>query len=168
MNAGAKERRAPARGRTLGRSLLVPFWRLKKGLAVRAKPPAANTAETDMYTITTKNMVGPKAAIAGKPAPTIALYIGKKTPSYQTLDNVKKPKSATASSKRLHPRVIPPHTSDTQKIPKSKTSLKCSLRNSNETICPHSHNNPLNNNHLPTKAELNLIHARTPLNDGYK
>ena len=38
MNAAAKERRALARGRTLGASLLVPFWRLKKGLAVRAKP----------------------------------------------------------------------------------------------------------------------------------
>jgi hypothetical protein len=31
-----------------GQRLLVPFWRLKKGLAVKAKPPAAITAETDM------------------------------------------------------------------------------------------------------------------------
>jgi hypothetical protein len=52
-----------------GQSLLVPFWRLKKGLAVRAKPSAAVTAETDMHT--QKKMVGCQAAIAGKPAPTI-------------------------------------------------------------------------------------------------
>jgi hypothetical protein len=31
-----------------GHSLLVPFWRLKKGLAVKAKPPAAATKEMDM------------------------------------------------------------------------------------------------------------------------
>jgi hypothetical protein len=31
-----------------GQSLLVPFWRLKKGLAVKAKPPAAATKETDI------------------------------------------------------------------------------------------------------------------------
>jgi hypothetical protein len=33
-----------------GQSLLVPFWRLKKGLAVKAKPPAAVTEETDIHT----------------------------------------------------------------------------------------------------------------------
>ena len=61
MNAGAKERRAQARGRTLGRSVLVPFGRLQKGLAVRAKPPAAITAAMDMYSIN-KNLVGYQAA----------------------------------------------------------------------------------------------------------
>ncbi len=56
MNAGAKEPRALARGRTPGRDLWF-LWagpalrRLPKGLAVRAKPPAAVTADTDMYTI---------------------------------------------------------------------------------------------------------------------
>ena len=32
-----------------GQSLLVPFRRLEKGLAVKAKPIEAVTAETDMY-----------------------------------------------------------------------------------------------------------------------
>jgi len=41
----------PKRGAgRLGRSVLVPFGRLQKGLAVRAKPLAAVTAATDMYT----------------------------------------------------------------------------------------------------------------------
>jgi hypothetical protein len=69
MNAAAKVPRALARGRTLGASLLVPFWRLKKGLAVRAKPPAAVTATTDMYSIS-QSLVGYQAAFASKPAPT--------------------------------------------------------------------------------------------------
>jgi hypothetical protein len=38
-----------------GQSLLVPFWRLKKGLAVRAKPPVAIAAETDMPPIKEHN-----------------------------------------------------------------------------------------------------------------
>ncbi|RON43107.1 hypothetical protein BK667_30150 [Pseudomonas frederiksbergensis] len=43
------------------------FWGVcQKGLAVRAKPPAAITTKTDMHTIT-KNMVGPKAAKPHKP-----------------------------------------------------------------------------------------------------
>ncbi|EUB74690.1 hypothetical protein PMI27_000866 [Pseudomonas sp. GM41(2012)] len=32
-----------------GQSVLLPFGRLQKGVAVKAKPPAAITAETDMY-----------------------------------------------------------------------------------------------------------------------
>jgi|GEM_PF-6281716 len=69
LHAGAaKEPRALARGRTLGASLLVPFWRLKKGLAVRAKPPAVVTAAMDMYSIS--SLVGYQADIAGRPAPT--------------------------------------------------------------------------------------------------
>jgi hypothetical protein len=28
---------------------LVPFWRLKKGLAVRAKPPEATPKKTDIH-----------------------------------------------------------------------------------------------------------------------
>jgi hypothetical protein len=42
-NAFVMACRALARHRMEGQSLLVPFWRLKKGLAVRAKPPAAAT-----------------------------------------------------------------------------------------------------------------------------
>ncbi|TWD45650.1 hypothetical protein FBY12_4408 [Pseudomonas sp. SJZ131] len=61
IDPGAKEPRAQARGRTPGQSLLVTFWRLKKSLAVRAKPPSAPPAATDMPP-TPKNMVGPKAA----------------------------------------------------------------------------------------------------------
>ena len=52
-----------------GQSLLVPFRRLEKGLAVRAKPPAAVTKETDMYTI--KKHVAREGARSGThPTPT--------------------------------------------------------------------------------------------------
>ncbi len=51
MDTGAREHRALARCRTLGQSVLLPFGRLQKGVAVRAKPPAAVTAEMDMYTL---------------------------------------------------------------------------------------------------------------------
>ena len=74
MDTGAREHRALARCRTLGRAFLVPFdWAgipgvCQKGLAVRAKPSVAITAETDMYT--RKRQVGCQAAIAGRPAPT--------------------------------------------------------------------------------------------------
>ncbi|SDT42805.1 hypothetical protein SAMN04490206_3078 [Pseudomonas umsongensis] len=37
-NAGERACRATARHRVVGQSLLLPFWRLKKGVAVRAKP----------------------------------------------------------------------------------------------------------------------------------
>ncbi|SDT51464.1 hypothetical protein SAMN04490206_3457 [Pseudomonas umsongensis] len=37
-NAGERACRALARHRVVGQSLLLPFWRLKKGVAVRAKP----------------------------------------------------------------------------------------------------------------------------------
>ncbi|WP_218277361.1 hypothetical protein, partial [Pseudomonas sp. FW300-N1A1] len=45
-------------------ALLVPFWRLKKGLAVRAKPPAALTAGTDMYTAQAVKAKPPTAVTA--------------------------------------------------------------------------------------------------------
>ncbi len=61
MNTGTKERRASARGRTLGARPLVPLGRLPKGLAVRAKPPAAATAEMDIHPVN-KNLVGYQAA----------------------------------------------------------------------------------------------------------
>jgi hypothetical protein len=50
----------------VGQSLLVPFWRLKKGLAVRAKPPAAMTAATDMYSIPLDNQTLPPHLSAQK------------------------------------------------------------------------------------------------------
>jgi hypothetical protein len=34
---------------------LVPFWRLKKGLAVRAKPPVATPEATDIHPTQTEN-----------------------------------------------------------------------------------------------------------------
>jgi hypothetical protein len=37
-NAGVRACRALARHRVVGQSLLLPFWRLKKGVAVKAKP----------------------------------------------------------------------------------------------------------------------------------
>jgi hypothetical protein len=37
-NAGERACRALARHQVVGQSLLLPFWRLKKGVAVRAKP----------------------------------------------------------------------------------------------------------------------------------
>ena len=74
MNAGAKERRAQARGRTLGRSVLVPFGRLQKGLAVRAKPPAAVTAGMDMYAIN-RSMVGYQAAKPKLTAPSVSSHL---------------------------------------------------------------------------------------------
>ncbi|MHC8365850.1 hypothetical protein ACYZT9_08175 [Pseudomonas sp. ZT5P21] len=47
-----------------GQSLLVPFRRLEKGLAVRAKPPAAVAAATDMYPIASRQ---PPAAVTVEP-----------------------------------------------------------------------------------------------------
>jgi hypothetical protein len=40
-------------GESYRQSLLLPFWRLKKGVAVRAKPYDAVTAAMDMYTLYT-------------------------------------------------------------------------------------------------------------------
>ena len=48
-NAGERACRALARHRVVGQSLLLPFWRLKKGVAVKAKPQVAVTAAMDMY-----------------------------------------------------------------------------------------------------------------------
>jgi hypothetical protein len=44
---------------------LVPFWRLKKGLAVRAKPPEAPTAATDMHPKPTAETKDQKIAAFG-------------------------------------------------------------------------------------------------------
>jgi hypothetical protein len=48
---------------------LVPFWRLKKGLAVRAKPPEAAPEATDIPP-NPMSLVGPKAATAKKKGAT--------------------------------------------------------------------------------------------------
>jgi hypothetical protein len=47
MAAGPRSN-AGARHRMEGQSLLLPFGRLQKGVAVKAKPPAAVTEETDI------------------------------------------------------------------------------------------------------------------------
>ena len=52
-----------------GEDFLVPFWSLKKGLAVRAKPIAAVTPGMDMYTC--KNCAADQAAIASRLTPTV-------------------------------------------------------------------------------------------------
>ncbi|WP_218061252.1 hypothetical protein, partial [Pseudomonas sp. 24 E 13] len=39
--------------------------------AVKAEPIAAVTAETDMYSTQSNTLVGPEAAIGGKPPPTL-------------------------------------------------------------------------------------------------
>ncbi|MDO4238444.1 hypothetical protein, partial [Pseudomonas sp.] len=42
--------------------------------AVKAEPLAAVTAETDMYPVQSNILVGPEAAIGGKPPPTVGLF----------------------------------------------------------------------------------------------
>jgi len=59
MNAGAKEPRALARGRTFGARPLVPLGRLPKGLAVRAKPSVAVTQKMDIYSVRQPSRASP-------------------------------------------------------------------------------------------------------------
>jgi hypothetical protein len=54
-NAFVTACRATARHRMEGQSVLLPFGRLQKGVAVRAKPSAAATAEMDMPPIQSPN-----------------------------------------------------------------------------------------------------------------
>jgi len=59
-----------------------PYRRLPKGLAVRAKPPVAVTAEMDMYT--RNSLVVCQAAIASRLAPTIgSVYIRQRQVVYK-------------------------------------------------------------------------------------
>jgi len=120
IDPGTKEPRAQARGRTPGQSLLVTFWRLKKSLAVRAKPPSAPPAATDMPP-TPKNMVGPKAAKPQSPTqfPTPKPDKSSLPPSHTQLPSTQRPKK-TQKPPQVQPQTTRHTTNRTKPKPRKK------------------------------------------------
>ncbi len=127
-----------------------------------------------------KRQVGCQAAFAGKPrsyrglgssgskdrqtgsSPTLDLCISViKSSGIRRSTRGKQPIVLPQAADRLHPWFYPPLPRSLHHLRDPNHPHRCPLPDSNATICPYRHNNPLNNKHLPTQLQLNLIHAHT-------